>query len=101
MARHARATTATIRLTQAGATLEFSVSDNGAGFPATATRHGSGLQGMSDRLAAHGGTLTIRSQPGQGTTITGCLPARSSSGSGSGGGDRGDHVLAGGAAGGP
>ena len=37
-------------------------------------RHGSGLQGMSDRLAAHGGTLAVRSQPGQGTTITGRLP---------------------------
>jgi len=32
-------------------------------------------QGMSDRLAAHGGTLAVRSRPGQGTTITGCLPA--------------------------
>ena len=52
---------------------------------------------MSDRLAAHGGTLTVRSQPGQGTTITGRLPARP--GSGSSGGDRGDHVLPGGATG--
>ena len=38
-------------------------------------RHGSGLQGMSDRLAAHGGALDIRSQPVRGTTITGWLPA--------------------------
>ena len=29
---------------------------------------------MSDRLAAHGGTLTVRSRPGHGTTITGQLP---------------------------
>ena len=29
---------------------------------------------MTDRLAAHGGTLDIRSQPGQGTTISGRLP---------------------------
>ena len=42
--------------------------------PGRRTSHGSGLQGMSDRLAAHGGTLTVRSQPGQGTTITGRLP---------------------------
>jgi signal transduction histidine kinase len=103
VARHARATAATVRLTQAGGTLEFSVSDDGAGFPAAATRHGSGLQGMSDRLAAHGGTLTVTSQPGQGTTITGCLPIRSGSspGPGSGGGDRADHVQPGGAPGGP
>ena len=73
VAKHARATQATIRLSGSGDTLEFSVSDDGSGFPA-GTSHGSGLQGMSDRLAAHGGTLTVRSRPGQGTTITGQLP---------------------------
>ncbi len=74
VAKHARASRATVRLSGSGDTLEFSVSDDGAGFPTAATRHGSGLQGMSDRLAAHGGTLTVRSRPGQGTTITGRLP---------------------------
>ena len=96
VAKHARATAATVRLSGSGGALEFSVSDDGAGFPA-GTGHGSGLQGMSDRLAALGGALAVRSRPGQGTTITGRLPARS----GSGGGDRGDHVLPGGPAGGP
>ena len=38
-------------------------------------RHGTGLQGMADRLAALGGTLRIHSQPGHGTTLTGRLPA--------------------------
>ena len=99
VARHARATAATVRLSGTGEVLEFSVTDDGAGFPAAAARHGSGLQGMSDRLAAHGGTLTITSQPGHGTTITGRLPIRS--GSSSGGGDRADHVQPGGASGGP
>jgi signal transduction histidine kinase len=74
VAKHARASAATIRLCGSGDILEFSVSDDGAGFPAAATRHGSSLQGMSDRLAALGGTLAISSQPGQGTTITGRLP---------------------------
>ena len=101
VAKHARASRATVRLAGSGDTLEFSVSDDGAGFPAAGTSHGSGLQGMSDRLAAHGGTLAVRSQPGQGTTITGRLPVRSGSGSGSGGGDRADHVQPGGPAGGP
>ena len=101
--KHARASRATIHLAGSDDTLEFSVSDDGAGFAAAGTSHGSGLQGMSDRLAAHGGTLTVRSQPGQGTTITGRLPARSGPGSGSasGGGDRADHVQPGGQAGGP
>ena len=71
--KHARASRVTVRLSGSGDTLEFSVSDDGSGFPA-GTSHGSGLQGMSDRLAAHGGTLTVRSRPGQGTTITGRLP---------------------------
>ena len=74
VAKHARASAATVRLSGTGEVLEFSVTDDGAGFPAAAARHGSGLQGMSDRLAAHGGTLTITSQPGHGTTITGRLP---------------------------
>ena len=74
VAKHARASRATVRLAQTGGTLEVSISDDGAGLPAAGTSHGSGLQGMSDRLAAHGGTLTVRSRPGQGTTITGRLP---------------------------
>ena len=75
MAKHAQASAVTVRLSGSGEVLEFSVSDDGAGFPAATARRGSGLQGMSDRLAAHGGTLTVRSRPGQGTTITGRLPA--------------------------
>jgi signal transduction histidine kinase len=31
---------------------------------------------MADRLAALGGTLEIRSAPGEGTTVFGRLPAR-------------------------
>ena len=75
VAKHARAAQATVRLSGSGQGLEFSISDDGAGCPATGMRHGSGLQGMSDRLAAHGGTLDVRSQPGRGTTIIGWLPA--------------------------
>jgi signal transduction histidine kinase len=74
VAKHARATRAVIRLSGVEDGLEFSISDDGAGLPATGLRDGSGLQGMTDRLAAHGGTLDVRSQPGQGTTITGRLP---------------------------
>jgi signal transduction histidine kinase len=35
---------------------------------------GSGLQGMRDRLAALGGSLTVSSAPGRGTTVAGALP---------------------------
>jgi signal transduction histidine kinase len=74
VAKHARATRAVIRLYGRDGGLEFSISDDGAGLPATGLRAGSGLQGMTDWLAAHGGTLDVRSQLGQGTTITGWLP---------------------------
>ncbi|MGD0925302.1 MAG: ATP-binding protein [Streptosporangiaceae bacterium] len=54
--------------------LQFTVTDDGAGFDPGATRRGSGLQGMADRLAALGGTLDIHSRPGHGTTVRGWLP---------------------------
>jgi signal transduction histidine kinase len=73
--KHAQASAVIIRLAGRRDALEFSISDDGQGF-AGPDRSGSGLQGMSDRLAAHGGTLEVRSQPGQGTTISGQLPVR-------------------------
>jgi len=54
--------------------LRFTVSDTGPGIdPETA--HGFGLQSMDDRVAAVGGTLEFRSQPGEGTTVSGWVPA--------------------------
>ena len=75
-AKYAGASTASVALAAPGGHLEFTVTDDGTGFDvATAARHGTGLQGMTDRIAAVGGTLAIDSAPGQGTTITGRLPA--------------------------
>jgi signal transduction histidine kinase len=50
------------------------VTDNGTGFDTATTRYGTGLQGMTDRLAALGGALRVRSQPGHGTMLSGELP---------------------------
>jgi signal transduction histidine kinase len=36
--------------------------------------HGSGLEHMTDRLAAVGGTIVIDSRPGAGTTVAGTIP---------------------------
>jgi signal transduction histidine kinase len=72
--KYASASHATIGLSCSGSSLEFTVTDDGIGFDTASARHGTGLQGMADRLAALDGTLQVRSQPGHGTTLTGQLP---------------------------
>ena len=75
VAKYAGASQARISLSRASGGLQFSVTDDGAGFDTAATRHGTGLQGMADRLAALGGTLHVHSRSGHGTTVRGWLPA--------------------------
>jgi signal transduction histidine kinase len=75
IAKYAGATQAAIRLDCPDDSLQVTITDNGAGFDTTKAPRGSGLQGMADRLAALGGTLDIRSQPGHGTTLSCQLPA--------------------------
>jgi signal transduction histidine kinase len=55
--------------------LTFRVVDDGPGFTPGEVS-GLGLQNMKDRLGALGGRLTIATQPGSGTTITGQVPLR-------------------------
>ena len=74
VAKYARASQATVALACRDGHLEFTVADGGAGFDTTTTTHGTGLPGLADRLAAVGGALHVRSQPGHGTTISGGLP---------------------------
>ena len=74
VAKYAQASLTTVTLNQADGSLEFSVADNGAGFNPAAAAHGTGLQGMADRLSAIGGQLRITSTPGHGTTISGTVP---------------------------
>ena len=65
---------ATVRVWPERDALLFDVSDDGAGFDARATRWGAGLTSMSDRLGALGGRLTISSEPGHGTRVSGTIP---------------------------
>jgi len=73
-AKYADATTVTVRLSDGDSRLTFDVTDDGAGFDPSANGHGSGLQGMADRLEALGGRLEVRSEIGRGTMIGGSLP---------------------------
>jgi len=73
IAKYANASSATIRLARSNGRLTFNVEDDGDGFdPADA--HGSGLTNMRDRLDALGGSLEVRSWPGEGTSISGAVP---------------------------
>jgi signal transduction histidine kinase len=74
VAKYARASRATVTLAQQGGSIGFEVSDDGAGFDAGNVAKGSGLQNMEDRLAALGGSLTVESSPGAGTTVIGRIP---------------------------
>ena len=76
VAKYAEASTVTVRLAQANGSLTFEVSDDGIGFDPVIAGRGSGLQGIADRLAALGGEVTIRSAPGDGTTVAGRLPVQ-------------------------
>jgi signal transduction histidine kinase len=74
IAKYADASAATIRLERSNGSLTFDVTDDGVGFDPAATSQGSGLQGIADRLAALGGELSVRSAPGDGTTLAGRVP---------------------------
>jgi signal transduction histidine kinase len=74
VAAYADAGRATVRLSTSNGDLRFEVADDGAGFDPAATGYGGGLQGMSDRLEALGGELTVESTPGGGTTLSGRVP---------------------------
>jgi signal transduction histidine kinase len=72
--KHARgATTVTISVWR-DHELHFEVHDDGAGFDLDTTAYGTGLTNLSDRLAAVGGTMRIRSMPGLGTSVGGSIP---------------------------
>jgi signal transduction histidine kinase len=72
--KYASASRAKVGLSCSDDSLRFTVSDNGTGFDIATIRYGTGLQGMADRLAALGGALRLRSQPGHGTILSGELP---------------------------
>ncbi len=78
VAKYADATRACITLMVEEGDLRFSVEDDGVGFDPSAIVYGTGLQGMADRLDAIGGTLEVRSAPGEGTAIRGRIPAPAS-----------------------
>jgi signal transduction histidine kinase len=70
--KHADATEVGVSARHAGGVFSLRIVDNGRG-GARATSD-SGLTGLVDRVNAVGGTLTITSPPGEGTTLVASLP---------------------------
>jgi signal transduction histidine kinase len=75
--QHAQATTATITIAVEADRLHFTVADDGTGFdPALTSKDAAeksdsfGLQATAERVQQLGGTLTVDSPPGRGTTLT-------------------------------
>jgi signal transduction histidine kinase len=78
--RHAKASEVEVRLQWGDEQLELSVADDGRGFNVQETLDQAhlekqfGLLGMQERAYLMGGTLEIRSAPGEGTTLRVILP---------------------------
>jgi signal transduction histidine kinase len=72
VAKYARATRASVRLERAADRVAVEVADDGAG--GADMEAGSGLRGLSDRVAALDGRLEVHSPPGGGTRLRAELP---------------------------
>lgn len=77
---HAAATSIVVTLHRADARVVLCVRDDGVGFAedrvVDTSGRGFGLPAMRERLQGRGGTLTVDSVPGRGTTVTATLPLR-------------------------
>jgi signal transduction histidine kinase len=62
---------ASLRLWRDRKAVRFSVRDDGVGFVPRPATKGAGLTNMTDRIGAVGGTLAVRSNPGEGTSVSG------------------------------
>jgi signal transduction histidine kinase len=72
VAKHASATHASVTLTKSDGRLALEISDDGVG--GADSDLGTGLRGLSDRLAAIEGQLEVDSEPGRGTTVRASIP---------------------------
>ncbi len=74
--KHANATSASVRLSRDGRALVIDVHDDGHG--GASFEGGTGLRGLADRVDVLGGTMTVDSPIGSGTSLRVRLPCASS-----------------------
>ncbi|MCA9917820.1 MAG: PAS domain S-box protein [Anaerolineales bacterium] len=75
--KHARAKKVTVRLAVSDLLIEMGIQDDGRGFDVAETAvssDGIGLKSMRERVEQFGGTVTLHSASGQGTTVRVSLP---------------------------
>ena len=63
-----------VEVREDGELLRVRVADDGKGFDPKLGTDGFGLIGMRERAKLAGGSLELRSAPGEGTTITAAIP---------------------------
>jgi signal transduction histidine kinase len=78
VAKYARASAVTVRILRENGSAVVEIVDDGIG--GADLQLGSGLRGLTDRIEALDGTLTVESPPGAGTTISATIPAARSVG---------------------
>jgi signal transduction histidine kinase len=76
VAKYAAATHVCLSVSDAGGVLTLEVSDDGVG--GADPERGSGLRGLSDRVAAFDGELIVDSPPGRGTRVIARIPCTNS-----------------------
>lgn len=78
--KHAQARQVRITLTRTWSLLTLEIEDNGKGFDAehwreiAAAQQSAGILGMRERIAELGGSFSIASRPGEGTTVRAQIP---------------------------
>jgi signal transduction histidine kinase len=74
--KHARASTATVRIAAKDWIVSLEVRDDGGGFdPAAVSRGHFGLRSMRGRVTDLGGRLEVTSAPGRGTVLRAEVPS--------------------------
>jgi len=76
-ARHSGAKHAKVSIVQNEGTIRVQIADDGIGFSPERVR-GMGILGMEERVKRLGGSLTIESEPGKGTTVFAKIPVEHS-----------------------
>ena len=73
--KHAAAARVAVRLCYARDQVRLEVTDDGVGFDPAVVNGGYGLRGMRVRVAEAGGSVTVESAPGKGTSVLAEVPA--------------------------